>query len=99
MTFIRLGECQQGPNEENVDVDYDSSHRIVQLIGKRFEKETEQIKAMTNEIESLLLTVINKSTSYFRKDMLQLTDRLIYITARVEKMETVTDKIDLMKKI
>lgn len=98
----RLRECQQEHNQENINKtprlsNYDSPHRIVQLIGKRFEKETENIKQMITESESRLLTVIDKSMSDFRKEMSKLTDRLINLTNRVEKMETVSNEIDLIK--
>lgn len=98
----RLRECQLYSNEENLNktprlAEYESPYRIVQLIGKRFEKETQQIKALISESESRLLTVLDKSMSDFRRDMSKLTDRLINLTDRVENVETVANKIDAMK--
>lgn len=76
---------------------YDSPHRIVTLIDKRFEKQSDFISALINKSESRLLTVIDKSMSDFRRELSKVNDRVKSLSDRVENIETVTGKIESMK--
>lgn len=76
---------------------YDSPHRIVQLIDRRFEKQTELIKELIHQSESRLLIVIDKSMGDFKREMAKLNERLNSLSDRVDHIETVADKIDGMK--
>lgn len=76
---------------------YDSPTRIIQLIDKRFDRQTELIKSLINESENRLLTVIDNSMSVFKREVANLSDRILNLSNRVEKVETVADKIECMK--
>lgn len=72
---------------------YDSPHRIVQLIDRRFEKQTELIKELIQQSESRLLTVIDNSMGMFKREIAKVNERITNLYQRVESVETVADKI------
>lgn len=76
---------------------YDSPHRMLMLIDKRFEKQTELLKSLLSETESRLLAVIDKSMADIKCEISKLNEKYVKLNERVDKVTTVVDKIDGME--
>lgn len=73
---------------------YDSPQRIIHLIDKRFEKQTELLKSLLKESESRLLSVIDKSMVDIKEEIGKLNEKYVKLDDRVQKLETLADKIE-----